>query len=414
MSTPPTPGKSSCKILYVDDELLSLKYFEQIVGEDFEVITAPSAEEGLRIVERHHQSIAVVVSDQRLRGLQGTTFLTQLREKFPDIVRILATAYADIATAIAAINDGAIYHYISKPWEPEALVQTLRRAMEYHQLRAEKDRLLQERSALMRQLIASDRLAGFGALAEGMNHHLRNALVPVQTYLQLAVDSHGKGAKLPAGMDESFLSELHESAKTQLRRITDTLTRLASVPSLQEMVEGEYLDLNQLWYAVIEQLSGLFEDKHIAISYTSPPDLPAIQCNRNRLSHILRLVLEDELDHLPPNSVINIAVRHAQGSGETPEHVAMEVTDSGTNIPANKLSTVFTPFFMRQENPQYLGMNLATCYVTLHNQGGWARAFNDASRGTVVELCLPVNSSGCRGSKVSMDVIEKVMEGIGQ
>ena len=81
MSTPPNSGKSSCKILYVDDELLSLKYFEQIVGEDFEVITAPSAEEGLRIVERHSQSIAVVVSDQRLRGLQGTTFLTQLREK---------------------------------------------------------------------------------------------------------------------------------------------------------------------------------------------------------------------------------------------------------------------------------------------------------------------------------------------
>ncbi|MEZ0389308.1 MAG: response regulator [Verrucomicrobium sp.] len=414
MSTPPFSGKTRCKILYVDDELLSLKYFEQIVGEDFEVITAPSAEDGLNIVDQHRDSIAVVVSDQRLRGLQGTSFLSQLRERHPDIVRILATAYADIATAIAAINDGAIYHYISKPWEPEALVQTLRRAMEYFQLRAEKDRLLQERSALMRQLIASDRLAGYGALAEGMNHHLRNALVPVQTYLQLAVDSHGNAASLPPGMDENFLAELHDSAKTQLRRITDTLTRLASVPSMNDTTDGELVDLNAIWYGVIEQLSGLFEDKRIAISFTSPPDLPAIQCNRNRISHILRLVLEDELDHLQSNNVVNITVRYVQGSGETLEHVAMEITDSGPNIPQAKLSTVFTPFFMRQENPQYLGMNLATCYVTLHNQGGWARAYNDHSRGTVVEMCLPVHSTGCMGSRTSLEAIEKVMDGLSQ
>src|SRR5580704_11892163 len=91
------------KILYVDDELLSLKYFQQIVGEDFDVITAASAEEGLRVVEQQHESIAVVISDQKLHGMQGTAFLAVLREKHPEIMRILATAYADIATAVSAI-----------------------------------------------------------------------------------------------------------------------------------------------------------------------------------------------------------------------------------------------------------------------------------------------------------------------
>src|SRR4051812_111865 len=111
-----TQEEKRYKILYVDDELLSLKYFRQIVSEDFDVVTAASAEEGLRVVEQYHQSIAVVISDQKLHGMQGTSFLATLRDKYPDIMRILATAYADIATAVSAINDGAIYHYISKPW----------------------------------------------------------------------------------------------------------------------------------------------------------------------------------------------------------------------------------------------------------------------------------------------------------
>src|ERR1700744_3184451 len=130
MSASENPEARRFKVLYVDDELLSLKYFQQIMGEDFDVLTAASAEEGLRLVEQHHDSIAVVVSDQKLHGMQGTSFLAKLRERHPDIMRILATAYADVATAVSAINDGAIYHYVSKPWDPESLLLTLQRAME--------------------------------------------------------------------------------------------------------------------------------------------------------------------------------------------------------------------------------------------------------------------------------------------
>lgn len=383
--TAETPTKP-LKILYVDDEALALKYFRQIVEVEFPVITAHSAEEALKIIAEDDGTIAVVVSDQRMGGMQGTAFLSELRKTKPDIVRILATAFSDVSTAVAAINEGSIFQYINKPWDPDLLLQSAQRAMEWFQIRADRETLLKEKSAMVRQMIVTDRLAGFGVLAQGINHHLRNALVPVETFLQLAEDSLA-----PAGTDEdaAFLSELHKAARTQVRHITNLLGRLSTVSKTKFINNDDYVDTEELLVEVINQLSEALEVKQMNVTVSVEGEIPLILCSRSRLSHVVRLIIQDELELLEPSNEINIVLRHFEDD-ENDEHICVELSDSGPNLPEDRLSSVFTPFFVREENPQYAGLSLASSYVTLCSIGGWAQAYDDSERGTVLAFSIPV------------------------
>lgn len=395
------------KVLYVDDEKLSLKYFQEIVCEEFDVLTAHSAEEGWSVVDQDPEAVAIVVSDQRLGGMQGTAFLTRLREKHPDITRILATGYSDIATAVAAINDGAIYQYINKPWDPASLLPTLRAAMDGFVLRAERKQLLSEKAAMVRDLIVSDRLAGYGVLAEGINHHLRNALVPVEVYLQLAGGE--SAAEYAQGMEPEFLEELRQAAQIQVRRITEMLGKLSSIHKIKSPKNEDSIAPAELWHEVIAQLAPELEERNATIALRVPQPVPSIVTNRNRLSQVLRLVLEDEIERIDPGGVITISLEHRIGNEDVAEHICMEISDTGVNVDPARLASVFTPFFLRPENPQHVSLNLATGYVTLCSLGGWAVASNDPERGTLMILCLPLDAPDRTSGKLSLEAWERVL-----
>ncbi len=127
-------------ILYVDDEPENLRVFELSFKNEFKIMTATCAEDGLRILSEN--PVAVVVSDQKMLGMQGTVFLSHVRELAPSTVRILTTAFGDVETLSHAINNGAIYRYIPKPWEPDDVEQTLRGAVRLYQQSSERERVL--------------------------------------------------------------------------------------------------------------------------------------------------------------------------------------------------------------------------------------------------------------------------------
>ena len=108
-------------ILYVDDEEKSLKYFERAFGDDFRVFTASNAQDGFKLLQKHADEIGLLLTDQRMPGEKGVWLLERARQLRPRILRILVTAYSDLDAAIAAVNSGAIYKYVSKPWDPPQL-----------------------------------------------------------------------------------------------------------------------------------------------------------------------------------------------------------------------------------------------------------------------------------------------------
>ena len=135
-------------ILYVDDEPDNLRVFELTFRREFRILTASSAEEGMEILNAN--PVAVVLSDQRMPGVTGVQFLARARNLDPQAIRMLVTAYGDVEILGNAINDGSIYRYIPKPWEPEDMRLTLRRAIETYALEEERTALLGELETINR------------------------------------------------------------------------------------------------------------------------------------------------------------------------------------------------------------------------------------------------------------------------
>jgi len=131
------------RVLCVDDEPNILHGLRRHLRREYEVLTAVGGEEGLRLLEEEGPFV-VVVSDQRMPGMDGVTFLRKVREISPETVRIMLTGQADLRDAAAAVNEGSVFRFLTKPVLPEVLLEALAAAVRQHELeRAEKE-LLEE------------------------------------------------------------------------------------------------------------------------------------------------------------------------------------------------------------------------------------------------------------------------------
>lgn len=158
------------RILVVDDEINICNALRRSLRkEGYEILVAHEPAQGLEILKT--QKIDLVLSDHLMPNMTGLEFLTIVRDRHPDTVRILLTGHADMDTAIKAINDGNVYRFLTKPWDDVELKVTLYLAFEHLDLEREHRRLLatvRRQANLIQDLEAQ--YPGIGALrrdAEG-------------------------------------------------------------------------------------------------------------------------------------------------------------------------------------------------------------------------------------------------------
>jgi len=135
MNTSPT---RPC-ILVVDDETRSLDAIRRNLDEDYSVLTATGADEARGLLQRHE--VSVILCDQRMPGTTGVQFLKDVRDQWPDVVRIIISGYTDSQDIIAGINEAGIYQFIAKPWMPEHLLTSVGNAIEARSLQLQTQRL---------------------------------------------------------------------------------------------------------------------------------------------------------------------------------------------------------------------------------------------------------------------------------
>ena len=129
------------KVLFVDDDRNLLESFHRSLHDEFSVDTAKDGEAGLEALASSG-SFAVVVSDMRMPGMNGVKFLSKVRERWPDTVRLMFTGYADIETAMDAVNTGCVFRFLTKPCAPEILRGALQAAVaQYDLVMAERELL---------------------------------------------------------------------------------------------------------------------------------------------------------------------------------------------------------------------------------------------------------------------------------
>ena len=138
------------KILCVDDELNVLEGMKINLRKLGQILTASSGAEGLKVLAEH-ADVAVVISDMRMPEMNGAKFLARSLEVRPDAVRILLTGYSDMEAAVAAVNEGQLFRFLTKPCPPDLLHPTVRAAIEQHRL------VISERTLLQRTVLGSVR-----------------------------------------------------------------------------------------------------------------------------------------------------------------------------------------------------------------------------------------------------------------
>src|SRR4030042_5326384 len=136
-----TKIETPVRVLFVDDEENIRRSIKRLfMEESYEILTANSGEEALKLL-KDHQNIGLIVSDQRMPGMQGVDLLKQATDLSPDTLRIMLTGYTDINAAIEAINKGGAYQYITKPWKDDELIQIVRDGVYRYSLIRENKRL---------------------------------------------------------------------------------------------------------------------------------------------------------------------------------------------------------------------------------------------------------------------------------
>jgi DNA-binding NtrC family response regulator len=131
------------KLLLVDDEPnLTSALVRSLDRSQFEIFTADSAQKGLMILAGNE--IDVVVSDERMPGMTGSQFLSEVRKKWPNTIRMILSGQADLEAAVRAINEGEVYRFLLKPCHPKELQATILQGLQHKKLIAQSRKLLHE------------------------------------------------------------------------------------------------------------------------------------------------------------------------------------------------------------------------------------------------------------------------------
>ena len=376
-------------ILYVDDEEKSLKYFTRAFQDQFRVFTATNAQDGYALLNQHKDEIGILMTDQRMPGEKGVQLLERARQLRPKIIRMLATAYSDIEAAIDAVNTGAIYKYVHKPWDIPNLEVTLRRALEFFMVQRERDELLKEKLSVLHNLLITDRVVSLGLLAAGLSHHIRNSLVAIRTFLDLAPEKlQEEKVDIEELRDPNFWRDFYDHVQKQLIRITELLTDLGLASNEKPTRFEDVIDLQQFINESLKKITSRAEEKSISIVNNVPAGVK-MQVDGYKFSRFFELLLKDEALNLPEGGKVEI--NGVQEGDDGNRVVKLVIKDNGPGLAPDALRSVFDPFFIRFDNPQEFGINLMACFFIIYHHGGKIEVESERGAGTTFHITLPVN-----------------------
>lgn len=395
-------------ILYVDDEEMSLKYFRRALEGTFRIFTAPNAAEGYRVLEDHQDEIGVIMTDQRMPGEQGVQFLERARRLRPQIIRILATAFADIDAAVSAVNTGAIYKYVTKPWDVPSLETTLKRSLEFFLVQMERDLLLREKLSMLHRLLITDRVLSLGVLAAGLGHQLRHSVDAMRGFLDLASAQGAAAVDLNELRNPGFWQDFHRHVQSRIKQILGLLDDLAWETGKPFKFDTEV----HLAAAVDEAVASLapdFATRRIQVANAIPAGLPPLRVDRSRFQKLFTLILRNELLNLGEGCLVRFEAAHRPAREDQPESVDVFVTDNGSGLPSGDIVALLDPLAVNRGEPQNAGIYLMACYFIVFHHGGRIRVAQAGESGMALTLSLPLHPQAADSKDENEEFLVRAM-----
>jgi len=391
-------------IYLVDDDLEETARIAAVVHEatDYVVKVFPSPSLARRALLAEPVPPTVLICEQEMREVDGISFLATVRQELPDTVRVLLTAHADKRSLMRAVNEGGVFQYVEKPWDPEALLLVVRNAIERGDLVATLRRTvaamqhnnqalstaLSQIHAAQERLLESERMAAVGRVASGIAHEIGNQL-SVLSYAELIRDRY------PDDGEIRLFTAAILSARARLGGLVGEIRDFSRVhgalPSnpasgsapAQPRIELTEEPVNQ---SVQEALSILRFDPAFRLRTVDRVlDCPAIaRVNRDKLVQVFVNLLRNALDATAPGGEIHLRIladplRPGGPDGTRPEAgaaplagpaapmVRIVIDDHGAGIGADIMPRIFEPFFTTKgDRGTGLGLGICRSIVAQH------------------------------------------------
>ena len=382
------PGEP-IRVLIVDDEPESLNLLHRTLRGQYQTSLARDGHEGLRYLACN--SAAAVISDQRMPGMTGVEFLAEAAHRFPHTQRILLTGYTEVEGLIDAINAGHVFGYLSKPWHPDDLLATLRRAVETHLLLKEKDRLLedlqqknQELRGLLKQTrqlqaakMQAERWAALGKLAGMIAHDLRNPLTAIKCQTGLLRDE-GLAAENRDRSIHAILDQVESMGQT-----IDELLLFARPKDPRSSLRPYVL--SALIASLREAFSLRCEAKgvqlEVRLGFTG-----TVWIRPPQIYRVLENLLQNALDSVGEGGKILVASEAIDS-----KEIVVRVADSGPGVPNSIRENLFEPF-VTLDKPGGTGLGLAIVKKIVCEHGGRVWEAPWKLKGACFHLVLPKES----------------------
>ncbi|MDB4952491.1 MAG: Two component response regulator [Myxococcales bacterium] len=390
-TTPTT--KPSGLVLYVDDERGNRVVFEQSLKTEFNIICASDPETALDIMAKN--DVAVLVTDMRMPTMNGEELLRIVKERSPQTIRMVITAYADVDPIIRAINEGLAVRYIIKPWIRTELVQVLRWATEAHVFSRSS-------AALHLRLIESERLATLGSFIGPVVHDLKTPLMSLLTNIEVVSELAEAAPVLraalaqmrqpPANRDRLYqvIDDLEPVMADFRKSILHLNTMITSMRDLGKPgsetkgpLDTDPLPIVRHAMAVCQNLA---MNVRAQIDYAGPGILPHVRMSATELTQVLINLVANGTQAVAargtPNGKISIVAREQGGVLE------LAVRDDGVGMAADVLTRVGTPFFTTRA--EGTGLGIAQCQRLVGTAGGRFKIESQVGVGTTVTITLPI------------------------
>jgi two-component system, NtrC family, sensor kinase len=378
----PEPPTKPHVVLYVDDEPANLTAFNYCFADRFAVLTAQSGAEALEVMAA--RPVAVLLADQRMPGMTGVELCATARERFPEVVRMIVTAYADIGAAVEAINSGQVLRYIFKPWREEQMAEVLRLGLEAYEvgvlLRQTQVRMLQhEQQATITYVLGS------------VLHELSNPATSLEVDLHLIDDSlRGlieSGDRVPPELREALVN-LHAVAQDAVVSIKDLRERIHSFRrgERDSPVAELPADLNRAVQAAVA-IVGADLRRHANLELQLGVVQP-VAAEATQLSRIIVNLLSNAVEAIDPGRP-----EHNQVTVRTSvraDRALLEVEDTGAGIAPELLPRIFEPFVSTKSDDPARGFGLAVTRDLVQRLRGDIEVRSEPGRGTCFTVALPL------------------------
>jgi signal transduction histidine kinase len=370
-------------ILVVDDEVEIVKSVKNLLRPDYNVLGASGAAEAMDILKR--EEVHVIMTDQRMPDVTGVQMLAKIRDEYPDATRLLFTGYADMRAVIDAINEGSVYRYITKPWDPEELQTVLRDACAHYDMRIERKVLineLQKRNAELKE--SSELKSSFIKVA---SHEFRTPLAILIGLCKLAL----RDSKIDQSAIDHFMRI--EDAAGRLERLVNQTLSMLMAEKFDGLFSPQPADLGALLNRAADDIRPFLALRNQNLDLEIG-DVGTMGIDADKLRDAVDHLLFNAIKFTPDQGRITLRARRESNG------ITIEISDTGRGIPPECLPRLFEPFFTgfdvsRHSSGVYeygasglgLGLTVVKAFVQMH--GGNVSVKSDVGKGTTFMVFLP-------------------------